>query len=399
MLLVAVPVAAITRPPRRPTAAASTAVVRGVTRSSVIVGGLVDGSGAEIGARARFGRANRRGGVAGRRIRYLATEVDGGDAARDTASVEKLATDVFAVVPAASAVLDTDALVRARLPFFGPADTVGWDANRLGFGLAGAQATLQTRVVDPSWGVQLRSLLGRGAGDAVSIVTDDSALGAARAEQARAALRASGFRVAPALPLPAPPLPTPDPMPVVMTLTAAGPAAVLLLSSPATAGVLARQLAVVGYTGTVAVMQGFYQPSMPGIATGLTVLVPYAPLEQATAANRRLVADVRRFAPDSVVTAAVVSGYWAADQFLAMLAATGRRLTLAGFLGLANGGQFMFRVPNTVGESSWPAMHRRPVPCGALVQSDGAEYHVAAPYRCGKPVIGQRPGRHGGSKE
>lgn len=352
-----------------------------------MVGGLVDASGAEVGARARFERANRSGGVAGRRIRYVTTEVDGGDAAHDTASVEKLGAAVFAVVPAASAVLDTDALARAGLPFFGPADAIGWDANRLGFGFAGAQATLETRVVDPSWGVQLRALLGRSEGDAVAIVADDSPLGAARAEQARAALRAAGFRVATPLALPAPPAPTPDPAPVVTALTAALPAALVLLASPATTGALARQLAVAGYTGTVATMQGFYQPSSPGLAPGLTVLVPYAPLEQATAANRRLVADVHRVAPDAAVTAAMISGYWAADQFLAALKKTGRTLTFARFVAATSGGQFTFEVPGTVGRSSWPAMHRRPVPCGALVQSDGAEYHVVVPYRCAKPVV------------
>jgi ABC-type branched-subunit amino acid transport system substrate-binding protein len=394
-LLLAVPAGATDNRRRRHTvseaAAAAATSARGVTRSSVVVGGLVDASGAEVGARARFERANRQGGVAGRRVRYVTTEVDGGDAAHDTASIEKLGAEVFAVVPATSAVLDANALVRAGLPFFGPADALGWDANRLGFGFAGAQATLETRVVDPSWGVQLRALLGRSQGDAVAIVTDDSALGAARAEQARASLRASGFRVATPLSLPAPPAPVPDPVPVVTALMAtppaAPPAALVLLASPATTGALARQLAMAGYTGTVATLQSFYQPSSPGLATGLTVLVPYAPLEQRTAANRRLVADVHRVAPDAAVTSAMISGYWAADQFLAALAKTGRTLTFSRFIAVTNGGQFRFAVPDTVGRSSWPAMHRRPVPCGALVQSDGAEYHVVAPYRCAEPVV------------
>jgi hypothetical protein len=58
-----------------------------------------------------------------------------------------------------------------------------------------------------------------------------------------------------------------------------------------------QQLAVVGYTGTVAVGQSLYVPTSPLVANGLTVLVPIAPFEETTAANRRLVADVEAFAP------------------------------------------------------------------------------------------------------
>ncbi len=130
-----------------------------------------------------------------------------------------------------------------------------------------------------------------------------------------------------------------------------------------------------------------YQPTAPAIANGLTVLVPYAPFEQSTAANRRLAADVERFASGTQLTPGVAAGYWSADAFLAALADTGRHLTAARFLAAANGGGFSFRVPRTVGTSTWPAMHSRPVPCGALVQSDGARYLVVEPYRCGDPVV------------
>ena len=87
----------------------------GVTRTTVTVGGLVGGepasSGAEIGAQARFARANRRGGVAGRTVEYA------GNAA-DTAAA---AATVFAVVPAVSDTLDTATLAQASAPFVGAA--------------------------------------------------------------------------------------------------------------------------------------------------------------------------------------------------------------------------------------------------------------------------------------
>jgi hypothetical protein len=362
----------------------------GVTRKVITVGGLVAGdatsAGAEIGAQARFARANARGGVAGRTIQYAGTESDAGDAARDTAAVQKLAPTVFAVVPAVSGALDTAALAQARLPFFGAAETKGWDANRYGFGFVGAQAALQTRVASPAWGTQLRSLLGTAPGSAVTIAVDGDELGTARAEQARLSLRAAGFTVAPPVAVPAPPAPLPDLAPVATSLTTGTPAAVVLLTSSATTTALARQLTLLGFTGTVATSDAFYQPAAPAIGNGLTVLVPYAPFEQSTAANRRLAADVEKFAAGTVLTPGVAAGYWSADAFLAVLAKVGKQLTAPRFLAAANGG-FSYGVAGTVGTSTWPAMHSQPVPCGALVQSDGSRYFVVEQYRCGQPVV------------
>jgi ABC-type branched-subunit amino acid transport system substrate-binding protein len=386
--------------PRRDARSAAAISVTGVTRHTIVVAGLLAGNGssagADLGARARFRRANRHGGVAGRTIRYLGTEVDGADPVKDAGAIQKLSSEVFAVVPAVSSALDTAALARAGVPFFGAADSIGWDANRFGFGFAGAQASLTTRVVNPAWGVQLRSVLGGAQGNRVVIATDDGALGTARAEQARVALRAAGFRPDATVTLPSPRPPSsppasapesaaPDFAALGKRLAKGSPAAVLLLTSPGSTAALAKQLAVVGYTGTVATSPEFYQPTLPSLAEGLTVLVPYAPFEQTTAANRRLAADVKAFAPGSRLTPALAAGYWAADQFLAALGRVGRELTVKRLLAVTNGG-FKYGVADTVGTSTWPAMHTRPIPCGALVQSDGSRYYVVAPYRCAAPI-------------
>src|SRR5207237_6179052 len=139
----------------------------------------------------------------------------------------------------------------------------------------------------------------------------------------------------------------------------------------ATAAGLVAQLVQRGFTGTVATDAWAYQPTAPAVASGLTVLVPYAPFEQATAANRRLAADVEKFAPGTALTPGVAAGYWSAEAFLAVLARVGKRLTAARFLDAANHGEFSFGVPATVGRSTWPAMHSQPVSCGALVHSGG----------------------------
>ena len=372
--------ALVSAPAHAAQAATSTPTV-GVTATTVTVAGVVGGEasavGADVGAQARFTRANRRGGVAGRSIEYRTT----------TGSASELAGSVFAVVPAVSDALDTAGLAQAGVPFVGAASTTGWDGNPAGFGFVGAQAALQTRVVSPAWGAQLRSLLGTAQGSRATVAVDDDALGTARAEQARRSLRAARFRVGATVVLPAPPTPLPDLAPAATTLTAGSPAVALLLTSPATTTALAQRLTAAGFTGTVATTDAFYQPATPAVANGMTVLVPYAPFEQKTAANRRLAGDVDAFAPGTTLTPGVAAGYWSADAFLRMLARVGRRLTRPRFLAAANR-NFSFSVAGTVGRSTWPAMHTRGVPCGALVQSDGSRYFVVEPYACGAPIVG-----------
>ena len=371
--------------PSAANAATATSTTPGVTSTTVTVGGLVGGdaasTGAEIGAQARFARANRRGGVAGRTVEYAGNAADAAAAA----------ATVFAIVPAVSDTLDTAPLTQASAPFVGSATTTAWDANRIGFGFVGAQAALQTKVVNPAWGARLRSLLGTAQGSTVTLAVDEGELGTARDAQARASLRAAGFRVASTVTVPAPPAPLPDLTPLAGTLATGAPAVVLLLTSPPATTGLAQLLAQVGFTGTVAADASMYQPNAPATASGLTVLVPYAPLEQSTAANRRLAADVEAFAPGTQLTAGIVAGYWSADLFLQMLAKTGKRPTRERFLAVAQ--KFEYEVPSTIGRSRWPAMHSQGVPCGALVQSDGAQYVVAEPYACGKPIVVRTPKR------
>jgi hypothetical protein len=363
----------------------TTAATVGVNRTTVTVGGLVGvdpaSAGAEIGAQARFARANGRGGVAGRTVEYA------GNAA-DTAAAT---ATVFAVVPAVSDTLDTATLAQASTPFVGSATTTGWNANRFGFGFVGAQAALQTKLVSPAWGARLRSLLGTAQGSTVNLAVDDSELGSARATQADESLRAAGFEVASTVTVPPPLAPLPDLTPIAGQLVTGSPAVVLLLTSPPATVGLAQLMAQVGFTGTIAVDASMYQPSTPAAASGLTVLVPYAPSEQATAANRRLAADVEAFAPGTQLTPGIVAGYWSADLFVEMLAKTGKRLTRERFLAVAR--TFEYDVPSTIGPSRWPAMHSRGVPCGALVQSDGSQFVVAEPYACGKPIVARTPKR------
>ena len=176
------------------------------------------------------------------------------------------------------------------------------------------------------------------------------------------------------------------------TLTTGEPAVVLLLTSPDTTAALARQLTLLGFTGTVATGDGAYQPTAAsGLADGLTVLVPYVPFEQPTAANRRLAADVESFAPGTALSPGVAAGYSSRRTRSSPCSPRwGKHLSRDRFLTVAND-NFSYRVPGTVGPSTWPPMHTQSVPCGALVQSDGSRYIVVERYRCGDPVVRKAP--------
>jgi ABC-type branched-subunit amino acid transport system substrate-binding protein len=374
--------------------AATEAEVPGVTRSTVTVAGIVTGdaatAGADIGAQARLFRENSRGGVAGRLLDYAGTEIDHGVAAESTAAVTKRASSVFAFVPVITPAVDAAALDRQRIPFFGSAVTTAWQGSAAGFGATGAEAVERPKTASPAWGLLLSDMMGSAAGRTAIVAVDGSALGSARAQQARASLRATGFTVldpvvvgAPVATGPA--APVADLAPYASALVAAKPDVALLLTPPSVAAGLAAKLAALGFTGTVG-SDSLYDPANPSISNGVTTLTTVAPLEQDTAANRRMAADVRLVKADQAITPAVAAGYWAADLFVAALRATGKRLTVKRFLAAANGGKFRHAVPGTVGPSSWPAMHQQAVPCGALVQSDGTRYFLAQPYRCGTTI-------------
>jgi len=355
------------------TAPASTTLpTTALTRSTISVGGVVDPAyaGAAVGAQARIARANARGGVVGRQVVYVGTSSDAKTAISGVVPIS-------AVVPAASPTLDTATLATSKVPFFGPADQAAWTGNTSGFGFAGAQVPKFSRLTSPAWGVTMSALLGGATGKTIAVAAPPAT---DTGELARASLQAAGFSVSAVISV----SPSPELSAIASALAQQGPDGVVLFTDAATTGALASALAAQSYTGTVATTQEFYRPENPAIASGLTVLLPYAPPEQATAANKVMLADVEKFAPGTKVTAAVIAGYWSADEFVVALTKAGKGASAAKLAKTLR--SFTYEVKGTVGPTTFPAAHGQPSPCGALVQSDGTAYFPAVTYRCGKPV-------------
>ena len=110
---------------------------QGFTANSITIEGDVDKTSAsgqsealaELGAKARFARANAEGGVNGRKINYLGSADNKLDPAQDLPTVKKIVEQdkAFAIVPMVSPVLAAGGtyLVNNKVPFFGWGITPG----------------------------------------------------------------------------------------------------------------------------------------------------------------------------------------------------------------------------------------------------------------------------------
>ena len=357
--------------------------------TTVAVGGLVDGDppgqGADLGATARFERAERG--------RVASADAPSRTSVRspvtDTAAAARLADEAFAVVPAVGIVAGGDD-VRDRTPAVrGRRHCAEWFGNPWGFGITGAALVDAVEDGESRRGVcSSRALLGGSKGKKVGgrhrcrpAGRDPSRGDHRRAPQGGFRGRRLRSRCRRHRSTPRPPRDRSSP-----GSSRRRPPSCCSRPAP-TPLAIAQQLAALGYTGTVGVGDALYAPSAPAIGAGLTALVPIAPIEADTPAIRRMTADVRAVDAAAVITPAVAEGYFAADLFLDVLRRVGRKLTAKRFVA----------VGERRGVHLRGCRHRRPfhlagdaqheaIPCGALVQGDGTRYFVAEPYRCDPPI-------------
>jgi ABC-type branched-subunit amino acid transport system substrate-binding protein len=374
-------------------AAPAAPVVRGVTDTSIKVGGVGYSflyGGADIGAKARFQRANDSGGVNGRTIEYLGVTDDGGDPNAGTTAAQKLVEQdgVFAVVPTVTPDLAASSyLVEQKVPYFGWALSSNFCGNRYGFGFTGCP--VPKNATSNAWPLLITKVFPDGAkGRAVAIVAENTPSGQYAVSALSAAAKSVKLRVAYAeMPLGTPA--TPDYSPAakaVMTSKNGGmPDAVFVLGSASNVFGMQQALTASGFLGLFT-NQIEYAPNLVGPATSAIVLTQTAPTEAAdNPAMEQLVADVQKVAPDQSIDQSVISGYWSADLFLAAVEKVGPKLTSARLEKVANT-NFTYEVPDTVGPTKFPAAHSLPTPCGALVSSNGTAYAVKVPYTCGRVV-------------
>ena len=312
---------------------------RGITATTIRVGGLGDAllyGGADIGARARFQRANADGGVNGRTIDYVGFRDDGGDPASDTAAAAALARPggVFAVVPTVAPDLaGASVLVKRQVPYFGWALSSNFCGTALGFGFTGCQASSGS--TSNVWGLLVRQAFGPGpqsTGKTAAILTESTPSGEYELRALKAGLASARLTVvsgASSLPVPA----IADYSGIVGgVLTSAGghqPDSVFVVGSASSVLGVQQALRAASYVGVFTnVLE--YDPNLVAPAGGAFVAIQTAATETApqNPAMQQLITDVQKVAPDQPIDQAVVAGYFSADLFLDAVRKAGKHLTV-----------------------------------------------------------------------
>ncbi|MCK2219529.1 ABC transporter substrate-binding protein [Actinomadura sp. ATCC 31491] len=375
--------------------------VPGVTGTTVKVGGVLtktSASGystkdAEIGAKARFERANAEGGVHGRKIDFLGAEDDGQDAAKGDAAAKKLVQkdQVFALVPVHAPNFGGAAFLEQQgVPWFGWATGPQWCGTRTGFGYNGCLAPKQGDGSQTWWGRQMADLLGGAAGKSVYVQTTDSSGSKYGGTTISQSFTAAGFTLAgvdSGLPAAAPP---PDWLPYVnkiMTSDAGGPPDVVVSVIAGTkfnVGLYAA-LKRAGYQGVLTDATSYDaaildDPAGAKALDGVIAAPMFEPFESTAPEIAQLKQDVAKVAPGQRLTQHLAIGYWAADIFLDLLDKTGKDLTREKFLNTANG-SYVYENPG-FGRIEFPKDHTEPNGCGALVKLAGGAFRVARSMKC-----------------
>ena len=366
--------------------ATSSPVERGVTPTSVQVGGLVagdpPGQGADLGAKARFERANRQGRVGGRTISYV-----GASPVTDTTAAARLADEAFAVVPAVGVAQEATTFATERLPFVGVATSSRVVREPLGLwhhrGFAfDAVEDRESRVgcATASAARGLQGEEGRGRHRDRPVERDPSRGDLHRAPQGRLPGRGSAHVAGPA-----------------DRRRDHGAISRRRDRSTAGGGAVAHDGCDRGRDRPAARgpqlhgHRGRRRQPLLAFGTGVRGRPHRARSHRADRSQHagdpphgrgrafgRLGGRHHAGSSPGVLRRRLLPRRPPARRTQAHReGASSRRRTE---------GDYSYEVAGTIGRSTWPAMHTQGIPCGALVQGDGTQYFVAEPYRCDPPI-------------
>ncbi|MFF2773846.1 ABC transporter substrate-binding protein [Streptomyces sp. NPDC058052] len=379
---------------------------RGVTADTIKVGGIVSMTTAsgyskkdtDLGARARYDRANAEGGINGRKIEYLGAEDDGQDPARNLAAARKLVQQekVFAVSPMSSVTFaGADFLDAQKVP------TVGWGTlpSFCGpdhiYGFNGCLVPMPGGTLNQTWPESLASVLGGARGKSVALIAGDNDAGKFGIRTFTQGFKAAGFQVPYAKAVvPATSMPS-DWSAYTKEILRSGPggapphAVISVMQTPYNIG-LFTALKRSGYKGVISDPTDYDPGLLAKNATkqaldGVHVLLQFQPFESDSPAMRQFKEDIRKAAggKDVPLNMHMMTGYMSADLFLSIAAKAGKDLTVESFQKAADG----FSDTGTlVGDRAEPKGKKESFGCGALVRLKNGRYEVAVPFTCYPPI-------------
>jgi ABC-type branched-subunit amino acid transport system substrate-binding protein len=348
--------------------------------------------GADVGAKARFDRANREGGVNGRTVEFVGVTETGNEQAKSLAAAEKLIQQdqVFALVPVASSELGiVDLVKREKVPFFGYGIDPAFCFDEYAFGVTGCVTDPNFKTGSNATGMVMKEYYKGDTKKTVAVIGEDFDAGRGGVKLLKGSLADAGFEVVYAgNPVPAPPSPVGDFSPFVSEVLKANggqpPDFIYGVLTGATAIGFYGAVKAAGYKGLTVIPS--YDPRIANAVDGAAAITQFAPYELAGTIPRlqQMIDDVKAEKSDQVLTVGVAAGYWSAELFLSLLEKAGKDLTVEGLLAASDG--WTFEVPQIVGKSSWPRNHDMPVPCASLAVAKGGGYEAVVPLTCGKNI-------------
>jgi branched-chain amino acid transport system substrate-binding protein len=387
-----------------------TGLSRGVTGDTIKVGCVYTGdayAGADDGYKARFERANREGGIHGRKIDFAGCQDDGANTQQNLQIARRLVTqDLDFAVMSISANLQpgtSDYFGQNEVPYYGWGFTPGFCGDRWGFGFNGCligdtlpdevpHAVVQGNFADT--GIKATGLSASKVKVAFQAGDDDS--GRAGNRQYDVVYKDRGAAVVhdeASLPVPGPPA---DYSPYVRAVLAAKPNLVLVSANFQSTPGFVGALQAAGYNGTtlnfVTYVPGLLAQSaqLAKALEGTYVNTQIVPQEDQTAYIKQVEKDLTasQAKTGTFIPIGAAIAYAQAEMLVEQLQAVGEDLNTKTFDEEVNGGAFTFAPTESggPGKLAFPQGHFLPADCAALLKIKDAKYVPVAPFRCSKGV-------------
>lgn len=380
--------------PTKDDKAPATRTTRGVTDTSIKVGGIQYGvyfGDAATGVEARIKKANDAGGVNGRKIEFVGAKENNNDATKDVDLARSLVEQdgVFALLPVMSGTFGAiDYITQNNVPTFGYGINPAFCENEVAFGITGCVTNPSLSIASNALGTALVEYFKGDTDKTIALIAEDNDSGRGGLKLLSASVEDKGFKVVSAEPsLPAPPEQVGDVSPFVTALlsSADGKAPdVIYLQATLVGTKLADALQTAGFKGTI--ITPSYSPLLLGTPGYDNIVInTQLVMDPTVPANAEMLEAVHAIKPEQKMSLALSAGYWSADMFIKGLEKTGKDLTVENFLKTMNDG-FKFSVDGVVGESTWPENHDRPVPCGTLTATKDGEFAPLMGLVCGKNI-------------
>jgi branched-chain amino acid transport system substrate-binding protein len=376
----------------------SGATTRGISGKVITIGGVAtikDSTGVENypgvcdGAKARFARANREGGVNGYTFNYVGCTDDGQNPQTNRDATQDMVTSkhVFALVPYTSGVSNQGAyLNQQRVPYLGwgiSTDYCGWSDRQFGFSVTSAiscTSATGNKAFFSSVGISAYLAATKKAPSSVKaafVGTGDHAT-VVSISAFRKIGKALGLDVVYAkTPLPgagAPPLS--DYTPIAQDVIASGANFVAIPTNPNVLFGLIGALKAGGYTGDIEMF--FADSRLAALAGQLDKVYamtpnfgsPQFPGAQWNAIKADLAAIGSKAPLDGSGT---ITSYASADLLIKAIGEVKGAVTAEAVSKVINGGGFSYQpAGNVICPSTWPAAHVVPSNCAAMVQFSGS---------------------------